>query len=158
MNGDKLRTTLNCLWWWFSNKLATEVQETVSWSMSLAFNSIPHSFEISARDTFSGSPCNAYHKHDRICLKRSWIIQHLTIAIIMVSSYIAQYPGSKLAQGTSHYYPNQYPVLSRTYSKVYSQDAAHYQRNRSARYPFNTWMRWGNWGDDIPRVSRGQQG
>jgi hypothetical protein len=34
------------LWWQFSNKLATEVQETVSCSMSLAFNSIPHSFEM----------------------------------------------------------------------------------------------------------------
>jgi hypothetical protein len=44
----------------FSNKLATEVQETVSCSMSLAFSSIPHSFEILARDTFSGLPCNVY--------------------------------------------------------------------------------------------------
>jgi hypothetical protein len=39
----KLRTSFNCLWWWFSNKLATEVQETVPYSISLAFNSIPHS-------------------------------------------------------------------------------------------------------------------
>jgi hypothetical protein len=56
MKGDKLRTTFNCLWWRFSNKLATEVQEMVSRSMSFAFNSIPHSFEILARDTFLGHP------------------------------------------------------------------------------------------------------
>jgi hypothetical protein len=35
-----------------SNKLVTEVQETVSCSMSLEFNFIPQSFEILARDTY----------------------------------------------------------------------------------------------------------